>query len=69
MKQFVNYKELSINERINLRSGFDVAIAYEKQGKECRIKECASMQHLNRNCCQEVYNIDRVYVSLRTKLC
>lgn len=61
-----DYKELSIHERINLRSGFDVPLDSEKRGETSRIEECVSMHNLNRQCCQEVYNIDRFYWSLRT---
>lgn len=61
----VTYKQLTINERINLRSGFDIAIATER--KINRFMTCISMTELNRNCCQRVYDIDRFYISLRTK--
>ena len=63
---YCDYKDLSIHERINLRSGFDVAVASEKRGETSRIGKCVSMNNLNRNCCQEEYDIDRFYVSLRT---
>ena len=66
MTQLVSYLELSVNERINLRSGFDIAVARES-GEYNRLNRCINMTNLNRNCCQKVYDIDRFYISLRTK--
>ena len=66
MANLVSYSELSVNERINLRSGFDIAVARES-GDYNRFNKCITMTNLNRNCCQKVYDIDRFYISLRTK--
>lgn len=60
-----NYSSLSINEKINLRSGFDVAIARES-GVYNRFAECVKLTSVNTNACQRVYDIDRFYCSLRT---
>lgn len=65
MAQLVSYSELSVNERINLRSGFDIAVAQES-GTYNRFNKSRNMIKLNKNCCQNVYNIDRFYCSLRT---
>lgn len=79
-----SYYQLSIHERINLRSGFDIPIRLEgiktklhtyingilvvSEAKYpcCRYRDCLFMTEININCCQEVYNIDRFYISLRT---
>lgn len=63
----VKYTDLSINERINLRSGFDIAVAHES-GKYNRFNKCVKMSYIIKSCCQQQYDIDRVFVSLRTKL-
>lgn len=65
MKPSQAYLSLSIHERINLRSGWDVAVARET-GKYNRFVESATFKSINKNCCQEVYDIDRGYCSLRT---
>lgn len=65
MAQLVSYSELSVNERINLRSGFDIAVARES-GTYNRFNRSRNMTKLNKNCCQKVYNIDRFWCSLRT---
>lgn len=67
MAQLVSYQELSINERINLRSGFDIAVARES-GVYNRFNKCLKMGALNKNCCSKVYGIDRFWCSLRTLL-
>ena len=61
-----NYFSLSLNERINLRSGFDIAVARES-GVYNRFAKCVSMQ-VNTKACQREYGIDRFYCSLRTLL-
>lgn len=66
MTNFVSYFDLTINERINLRSGWDIAVARES-GTYNRLRECTKMKKLNRNCCQKVYDIDRFYCSSRTR--
>ena len=65
MTQLVSYSELSVNERINLRSGFDIAVARESETYN-RFNRSRNMTKLNKNCCQKVYNIDRFWCSLRT---
>lgn len=65
MTNLVSYSDLSINERINLRSGFDIAVARES-GTYNRFNHCINMTNLNKNCCQRTYNIDRFWCSLRT---
>ena len=65
MIQSISYLDLSINERINLRSGFDIAVARES-GTYNRFNRSRNMTKLNKNCCQIVYNIDRFWCSLRT---
>ena len=65
MAQLVSYSDLSVNERINLRSGFDIAVARES-GTYNRFNRSRSLTNLNKNCCQIVYNIDRFWCSLRT---
>ncbi len=65
MANTVSYNQLTIHERINLRSGFDVAITREMNKETCRIKQCANSQ-INRNGCQREYDIDRFYSSSRT---
>ena len=62
-----DYNSLSINEKINLRSGFDVAVAQES-GVYNRFAKCVHLQKINTNCCQRVYDIDRFYCSSRTLL-
>lgn len=66
MAQLVSYSELSINERINLRSGFDIAVARES-GTYNRFNHSRMITELNKNCCQNVYDIDRFWCSARTK--
>ena len=66
MAQFVSYNELTLNEKINLKSGFDIAVAREN-GKYNRLKKSMNMTNINRNCCKRVYSIDRFYISSRTK--
>ena len=61
----VTYKQLTINEKINLKSGFDIAVANES--KMTRLMYCMIMTNINKNCCQKVYNIDKFYISARTK--
>lgn len=68
----VNYFSLSIHERINLRSGFCIPIAYE--GKKdytgkliTRFSKCIDMKYLRKTVCSREYDIDRFYISLRTK--
>lgn len=61
----VTYKQLTINEKINLKSGFDIAVANES--KMTRLMRCMTMTNINKNCCQKVYDIDRFYISARTK--
>lgn len=61
----VTYKQLTINEKINLKSGFDIAVAHES--KMTRLMRCMTMTNINKNCCQKVYDIDRFYISARTK--
>lgn len=65
MTNIVSYFDLTINERINLRSGWDIDVAHESKDYN-RLKRCTEMKKINRNCCQKVYNIDRFYCSLRT---
>lgn len=60
-----SYNNLTIHEKINLRSGFDIAVARES-GKYNRFAECLSFNKINTNACQKVYNIDRGYYSHRT---
>ena len=67
MAHLVSYSELSINERINLRSGFDIATARES-GVYNRFAQCIALKSVNTNACQREYNIDRFYCSLRTLL-
>jgi hypothetical protein len=67
----VNYFDLSIHERINLRSGFDIPVAYEGKrdyrGKLItRFADCIDMKYLRKVACSREYNIDRFYISLRT---
>ena len=61
----VTYKQLTINEKINLKSGFDIAVANES--KMTRLMHCMTMININKNCCQKVYDIDKFYISARTK--
>ena len=61
----VTYKQLTINEKINLKSGFDIAVVYER--KITRLMRCMAMTNINKNCCQKVYNVDKFYISARTK--
>lgn len=61
----VTYKQLTINEKINLKSGFAIAVTYES--KMTRLMRCMAMTNINKNCCQKVYDIDKFYISLRTK--
>lgn len=68
----VTYFDLSIHERINLRSGFDIPIAEEGKrhynGKLItRFAYCIDMKGLSRKICLKEYNIDRCYISFRTK--
>jgi hypothetical protein len=65
MAQLVSYSELSVNERINLRSGFDIAVARES-GTYNRFNVSRNMTKLNKNCCQKVYDIDRCWGSTRS---
>lgn len=61
----VTYKQLTINEKINLKSCFDIAVACES--KRTRLMCCITMININKNCCQKVYDIDKFYISARTK--
>ena len=56
----VSYNELTINEKINLRSGFDVAVANER--KRNRFMRCINMTNINRNCCQKVYDLSLIHI-------
>lgn len=61
------YRALSVNERINLRSGFDIATAGEN-GNYNRLVESTKIADavIAKKISQRVYNIDRFYCSLRT---
>lgn len=68
----LNYFDLSIHERINLRSGFDIPIAHEDErdyrGKLItRFAKCIDMKGLRRAACSREYDIDKFYISSRTK--
>lgn len=66
---YKSYKEATINERINYKSGWDIAIAHEgeiRDGKPyCRLSRCLKYG-INPKAATQVYNIDRCYRSLRT---
>ena len=61
----ISYNDLTINERINYRSGWDVAVAYEG-GNRTRFAKCQNVVLRNKNCCQEDYGLDRFKFSMRT---
>lgn len=55
------YTELSINQKINYKSGWDIAIAQEgtvdKDGKVyCKLTKCISATNINISCCERDYN-------------
>lgn len=50
---------------MNLKSGFDIAVTNES--KMTRLMHCMTMININKNCCQKVYDIDKFYISARTK--
>lgn len=64
MNTYKVYSELTINERINFRSGWDIAVAREN-GSYNRFAKCIKSV-IPIACCERVYNIDRFYTSLRT---
>ena len=57
-----NYTELNINQRINLKSGWDIAISYEGQKgiipnrPYCKLARCMSETDIPLNICQRDYN-------------
>lgn len=58
-----NYRELNIHQRINYKSGWEIAVAYEgakmKNGKRyCRMTEIFNTKDslLPLNCCSQDYN-------------
>lgn len=60
MAQYKKYSELSIHEKINYKSGWDIAIAHEgeirKDGKRyCKMQKCLD-NLINTNICQRDYN-------------
>lgn len=66
MKPSKYYLSLSIDERINYRSGWDIAVAYES-GTYNRFVRSATVSSDVKKCAQKVYDIDRFYISSRTK--
>ena len=61
-----NYSELSIHQKINYRSGWNIVIAYEglPHGTNpcyCRFTECVLSGPIPVRCCERVYDIDRGY--------
>ena len=66
MKPSIYYLSLSLDERINYRSGWDIAVARES-GTYNRFVESATVTGDVKKCAQKVYDIDRFYISLRTK--
>lgn len=55
------YTELSINQKINYKSGWDIAIAKEgainNDGKVyCKLTKCISATNINISCCEQDYN-------------
>lgn len=65
MKPSIYYLSLSLDERINYRSGWDIAVAYES-GTYNRFVKSATVSGDVRKCAQQVYDIDRFYISPRT---
>lgn len=65
MKPSIYYLSLSLDERINYRSGWDIAVMYES-GKYNRFIESATVSSDVRKYAQKVYDIDRFYISPRT---
>ena len=65
----MDYFKAALNQRINYKSGFDIAVAYEgelRNGKPyCRLSHCLKYG-INPNAANEVYSIDRGYYSTRT---
>lgn len=62
----MTYQELTLNQRINFKSGYDIAVKYES--KRCRLAKAISWTNIPIACCSQVYDIDRFQVSLRTKI-
>lgn len=58
------YRSMSIHQKINVRSGFDVATACES-GKHCRYAISIRVQSLGIG--HRVYSIDDFYISPRKK--
>lgn len=65
MSTYKPYSELTINERINFRSGWDIPVACES-GTCNRFRRCVKSL-VPTNCVKEVYNIDRFFRSMRTR--
>lgn len=65
MKPSKYYLSLSLDERINYRSGWDIAVAYES-GTYNRFVRSATVTNDVKRCAQKVYNIDRFWRSPRT---
>lgn len=64
-KQSAAYRSLSIHQKINVRSGFDVATAYES-GENCRYIHSIQIQSTKIG--NVVYGIDNFYISPRRGL-
>lgn len=57
----MQYKDLSINQKINYKSGWDIAIAYEgaktRDGKRyCKMLECIKAKNIHLAICEKDYN-------------
>ena len=66
MKASSFYLALTIHERINYRSGFDIAVARES-GTYNRFAKSIQCDNLAKKISQREYDIDRFYCSLRTR--
>lgn len=64
MNTYKRYSDLTIHERINFRSAWDIAVACES-GSYNRLRSCVG-EYIPIACCQQVYDIDRFYRSART---
>lgn len=65
MSTYKPYSELTINERINFRSGWDIPVACESGTCNRFSKSIRSIVPIE--CCKQVYDIDRFFMSLRTR--
>lgn len=66
MKASSFYLALTIHERINYRSGFDIAVAHES-GTYNRFSTSIRCGATAKKMSQREYDIDRFYCSLRTR--